>query len=75
MLCSLRMLGPGLLQMEELVLLRSDGGLFHFQDLLQKEEGTACGSVQRGSKKRKQEAADGERERHSRQKHLPVTRA
>uniref|UniRef100_A0A8V0YQU6 NELL2-interacting cell ontogeny regulator 1 n=1 Tax=Gallus gallus TaxID=9031 RepID=A0A8V0YQU6_CHICK len=45
------------------------------RDLLQKEEGTACGSVQRGSKKRKQEAADGERERHSGQKHLPVTRA
>lgn len=38
---SLGMLGPGLLQ----VLLRSDGDLFHFQELLQKEEGAACGSV------------------------------
>lgn len=65
------MLGPGLLQ----VLLRSDGDLFHFQELLQKKEGAACGSMQRGSKKRKQEAAGGERERSSGQKHLPLTRA
>lgn len=65
---------PGLLQVGDLVLLRSDGD-FHFQELLQKKEGAACGSMQRGSMKRKQEAAGGERERSSGQKHLPLTRA